>query len=458
MTTLTPNKFQKALHPQGPKGLGLLSSLPRLAKDPFGYCMNEAAKGDGLVRLGSGPASAYLVSHPEYVHHVLIENSSNYIKGSIMDGIRFALGNGLFTAEGNHWKRQRKLMQPAFHPEQIKKIASIVNEEVHEATQRWEKSVEGDVPLDMLIDATQTNVHVVLKSLLGTSINPEQSKKLVKLTNAVFQGMTKRVWTFFVPSWLPTPGKVAYKKAIEQLDKEIYAIINQRRQLLETKKDDLLNILIDSKDEDGKHMTDQQIRDEVFTIFLAGYESTASSVTWAAYLLSQNPAVADRVYEEASRVLAGRIPEYMDLVELKYSRMVLNETLRLYPAFPMYFRTSVEDDIIGDYLIRGNSAIILSPYATHHDPRFWSDPEKFDPERFLPERFNSTARKAYYPFGKGQRLCIGQDMSLATALIMLVAFVQKYEFSLVPNKNVNPRYAMTYQPSEMPLYLKRRNY
>ncbi|WP_255724632.1 cytochrome P450 [Shimazuella soli] len=186
--TSTSTNSQKSLHPQGPKGLGLLSSLPRLAKDPFGYCMSEAAKGDGLVRLGSGPARAYLVSHPDYVHHVLIDNASNYIKGSIMDGIRFALGNGLFTAEGDHWKRQRKLMQPAFHPRQIEKVASIVNEEVKEATKRWEKCSEENLPLDMLLDATQTNVQVVLKSLLGTSINPEQTRILVELTNAVFKG------------------------------------------------------------------------------------------------------------------------------------------------------------------------------------------------------------------------------------------------------------------------------
>jgi cytochrome P450 len=457
MTTSAPINSQTPIHPKGPKGFGLLSSLPRLAKDPFGYCMSEAAKGDGLVRLGSGPASAYLISHPDYVHHVLIDNPKNYIKGSIMDGIRYALGNGLFTAEGDHWKRQRKLMQPAFYPKQIEKIASIVNEEVQEAAQRWEKCITEQMPLDMLTDATQTNVQVVLKSLLGTSIDPEQSERLVELTNEVFQGMTKRVWTFFVPSWLPTPGKSAYRRAIAQLDQEIYSIIIQRRQSSEPKKDDLLSVLLDSKDENGQFMTDQQIRDEVFTIFLAGYESTASSVTWASYLLSQNSAIADRLYEEVNRVLKGRIPNYMDLMELKYARMVLNETLRLYPAFPMYFRTSVEDDIVGNYVIRGNSAVILSPYATHHDPRFWSDPEKFDPDRFSPERFDSTARRAYYPFGKGQRSCIGQDMSLATALIMIVAFVQKYEFSLVPNKNVNPRYAMTYQPLEMPFHLKRRN-
>ncbi|WP_255724633.1 cytochrome P450 [Shimazuella soli] len=269
--------------------------------------------------------------------------------------------------------------------------------------------------------------------------------------------MTKRVWTFFVPSWLPTPGKSAYRKAIAQLDQEIYSIIHQRRQSGESGKDDLLNVLLEAKDENGQSMTDKQIRDEVFTIFLAGYESTASSATWAAYLLSQNAIIADKVYEEVDRVLKGRMPEYMDLKELKYARMVLNETLRLYPAFPMYFRTSVEEDTVGNYVIRGNSAVILSPFATHHDSRFWSDPEKFDPDRFLPERFDHTARKAYYPFGKGQRICIGQDMSLATALIMIVAFVQKYEFSLVPNKNISPRYAMTYQPAEMPFLLKARS-
>jgi cytochrome P450 len=456
MVISTSEKQNKSLHPPGRTGFSLLTSLPKLAKDPFNFCMSEAAKGDGLVRLSFGRVSAYLVSHPDYVHRVLIENSPNYIKGSMMDGIRFALGNGLFTAEGSHWKRQRKLMQPVFHPEQIEKTALIVNKAVQHAIKRWEECIDNSTPLNMLTDATETNVEVVLKSLLGTSVNSNQSKRLVQLTNDVFQGMTKRVWTFFVPSWFPTPGRSAYKKAIDQLDHEIYSLINQRRES-NASQDDLLGILVDAKDENGESMTDQQIRDEIFTIFLAGYESTASLVTWASYLLSQNPQILELVYKEAIEVLGGRTPEYMDMMKLKYARMVLNETLRLYPAFPMYFRTSVKEDKIGDYTIRGNSPVILSPFATHHDPRFWPNPDKFDPERFLPERFDNHTRKAYYPFGKGQRICIGQDMSLATALIMLVTFVQKYEFSLVPNSNVSPRYAMTYQPLEMPFQLKRRN-
>jgi cytochrome P450 len=445
-------EIRKSIHP---KSVSLVRSLPQLVKDPFSFCMEEAAKGDGLVRLGLGSTNAYIVSHPDYVHHVLIDHASNYIKGSIMNGIRLALGNGLFTAEGKHWKRQRKLMQPAFHTEQIAKIASIVHDTVREAMDRWDQCVLEGMPLNMLTDATETNVQVVLKSLLGTTVNAKQSKRLVELTNAVFHGMTKRVWTFFVPSWMPTPGKTAYQKAIADLDTEIYAIIKERRATND--RGDLLGILLDAEDDDGVPMTDQQIRDEVFTIFLAGYESTASAVTWSSYLLCQNPKVTQKIYEEAKRVLEGRTPVYSDLTELKYARLVIQETLRLYPAFPMYFRTSVEDDIIGDYKIKGGSSIIISPYATHRDSRYWNDPGTFDPNRFLPERFDSQTRRAYYPFGKGQRLCIGQDMSLATALIILVAFVQKYEFSLVSDTAVSARYAMTYQALQMPLQLKERS-
>ncbi len=432
--------------PHGPKGLSLFRSLPRLAKDPFGFCMNTMARGDGMVRLGFGPTSAYLVSHPDYVHHILIDNAANYIKGSIMDGIRMALGNGLFTAEGTHWRRQRRLMQPVFHAQQVEKMSTIVHEAVQKSQERWDRFAHDGKPLDMMTDATHINIHIVLKSLLGTTVDPDQSKKLLELTNAVFHGMTQRVWTFFVPSWVPTPGQAAYKQVVAELDKEIYEIISRRRHD-KTNGDDLLGILLDVQDEEtGERMTGQQIRDEVFTIFLAGYESTASAVTWASYLLSQHDKIAEQLFTEASEVLNDRVPTYADLKKLPYARQVLNETLRLYPAFPMYFRTSVEDDVVGEYTLRGGSTVIISPYATHRDPLYWDNPETFDPDRFSQDRFDSKARRAYYPFGKGQRICIGQDLSLATALIMLVTLVQKYKLSLAPGTKVTRRYAMTYQP------------
>ncbi|WP_433182115.1 cytochrome P450 [Actinoallomurus sp. CA-150999] len=435
-------------------------SLVALAKDPFGYCMKAAQQGDGLVRLGAGPVRAYLVSHPDYVRHILVGNAANYIKGSIMDGIRLALGNGLFTSDGDFWRRQRRLMQPAFHNRRIQRMAETVVEATDASMASWAPAVANGTPIDILRESVQINITIILKTLFGTDIDDKRSTRLHDLTDQVFAGMTRRVWTFFVPSWLPTPGASAYGRAIEALDQEIYALIAARRAALADGDagEDLLSALIQAEDaETGERMSDRQLRDEVFTIFIAGYESTATGVAWAWHLLTGHPEAAARLREEVDRVLDGRRPGYDDLAELTYTRQVVSETFRLYPAFPMYFRGSVEDDVVGPYAIPGGANIIISPYATHHDPRHWDDPETFDPDRFTPERYDARARDAYYPFGKGQRMCIGEPMSLTIAQLLIATIAQAYEVRAVPGAQVTGRYAMTYQPKNgLPVVLTPR--
>ncbi|MBO0778515.1 MAG: cytochrome P450 [Ktedonobacteraceae bacterium] len=451
-TTTSPTRVP------GPRGLPLIGVLPYLAKDPFGFCMQAAAEGDGLVQLDVGPVKAYLVSHPDYVRQILVTNASNYIKGSMMNGIRLALGNGLFTSDGDFWKRQRRLMQPAFHVRQIQQMAAHIDEAIREGMQRWASAIEHGEPVDVLVEATYLNIKIVLNTLFGATIASERSARLLELTNTVFRGMTERVWTFFLPSWIPTPGVTAYRRAITALDGEIYGIIASRRTSA-IEREDLLGTLLSMQDEEtGERMSDQQIRDEIFTVFLAGYESTASAVTWTCHLLSQHPDVTGRLQEELDHVLGDRVPAFADLPRLTYTRSVIDEALRLYPAFPMFFRSSVNTDMLGPYEIPGGSHLILSPYATHRDPRFWDDPEVFDPERFTPERFDARARHAYYPFGKGQRMCIGEPMSLTIAHLLVATLAHTYEIKLAPGAVVKPHYAMTYQPKHgLPVALRFRS-
>ncbi|MCO6007619.1 cytochrome P450 [Actinoallomurus purpureus] len=452
----TATQVGAAVAVPGVRGVPLVA----LAKDPFGFCMRAAREGDGLVRLGAGPVRAYLVSHPDYVRHILVGNAANYVKGSIMDGIRLALGNGLFTSDGDFWRRQRRLMQPAFHTRQIQRMAETVAETVRASMASWAPAVANGTPVDMLRESIRMNITIILETLFGTTVDEERSARLLDLTDQVFAGMTRRVWTFFVPSWLPTPGAAAYRRSIEALDQEIHALIAARRAALADGDawEDLLSALIQAEDpETGERMSDRQLRDEIFTMFLAGYESTAGGVTWAWHLLSQHPEAAARLREEVDRVLGGRPPAYEDLPALTYTRRVVDETFRLYPAFPMYFRGSVEDDVVGPYAIPGGANIIISPYATHHDPRHWDDPETFDPDRFAPERYDSRAREAYYPFGKGQRMCIGEPMSLTIAQLLIATIAQAYDVRTAPGVQVTGRYAMTYQPKNgLPVILTRR--
>jgi cytochrome P450 len=211
-------------------------------------------------------------------------------------------------------------------------------------------------------------------------------------------------------------------------------------------------------DEDGSGgMTDQEIRDEIFTIFLAGYESTASGVAWTWRLLAQHPAVAERLRAEVGQVLDGRPPSVDHLRALTYARNIVHEALRLYPAFPMYFRSSVEADQIGPYRLPAKANVVISPYAAHRDPRHWVDPHTFDPSRFDADRFDQRARRSYFPFGMGQRICIGEQMALTIAQLFVAVVAHKFDVRTPPGAVVEPRYAMTYQPKNgLPVLLTRR--
>lgn len=442
----------------GPGPLTLLRALPALAKDPFGFCMTAAANGDGLVRLGAGPLGAYLVSRPTYVRQILVTNAGNYVKGAIMDGIRLALGDGLFTSDGARWRRHRRLMQPAFHTRRIELMAQTIPGLLQEATDRWAPAIATATPVDLLRESVDLNTRLVLRTLFGVTVGAERTARLLDLTQAVFHGMTERVWTFFLPRWVPTPGAAAYQRAITALDTEIYQLITDRRTAGPTAEEDLLSTLLTAVDEEtGTGMDDRQIRDEIFTLFQAGYESTASTVTWAIYLLARHPEAAARTRDELDAVLAGRTPTHADLAGLRYTRQVIDETLRLYPAFPMFFRSSVQADRLGPHQLPAGAQLVISPYATHHDPRYWNDPERFDPARFDPAVLDASTRAAYYPFGAGQRRCIGEAMSLTTSHLVLASLLSRYRLELTGDQPVSGHYAMTYQPAGgLPVLLRPR--
>jgi cytochrome P450 len=427
------------------RGVPLLGALPYLARDPFGFCMRAAADGDGLVRLDAGPVRAYLVSHPDYVRHVLVGNAGNYVKGKMMDGIRLAMGNGLFVSDGDFWRRQRRLMQPAFHARQVGRMSGAIGQAVAAGLGRWRAAADRGEPIDLLAETIQVNIQVVVGALFGATAGADRSARLLELTDRVFRGMAERVWAFFLPPWVPTPGGRAYQRSIEELESEVYAVIAERRGDPE-QRDDLLGALLGMRDEDtGEVMSDKQLRDEIFTLFLAGNESTATGVTWTWHLLARNPAVVGRLHEEVAGAFDGPVPALTELADLPYTKRVVSEGFRHYPAFPMYFRESVAADEIGPYRLPAGANVVVSPYATHHDPRHWDDPERFDPDRFLPERFDNQARAAYYPFGRGQRMCIGEPMSLAIAHTLVAALAKGFEVTPVGD-DVGHRYAMSLQP------------
>ncbi|WP_051341382.1 cytochrome P450 [Pseudonocardia spinosispora] len=422
----------------GCRTMPLLGALPWLVRDPVGVCSRAALANGGLVRVPLGPTGVYVVSDPDHVRQVLVTNAANYSKGRIMNGIRIAFGEGLFTSEGALWRRQRRLMQPSFQQSGMRLTSEVV-------TEVWQRRLDGwSGPVDLLEEFLHLDIAVILRVLFSSALPAGRADKLVRLADRVFAGMAGQLPAFFLPRWVPVPGRGAYQRAVRELDEEIRLLVAMHRD--EHGGGELLQDLLAARDPDtGEPMSDRQIRDEIFTMFMAGYESTASTLAWTCHLLNEAPEVTHTLRAEVDRALAGRTPTINDLPELPYTARVIAEGLRLYPAFPMYFRAADGADRLGDHPIPAGAQLVLCPHATHRTPEHWPDPERFDPDRFEPGSVAIRHRAAYFPFGLGQRRCIGEPMALTIATLALVMLVQR--FDLTPGTApVTGRYAMTYQP------------
>src|SRR5258707_3735020 len=250
----------------------------------------------------------------------------------------------------------------------------------------------------------------------------------------------------FPPLGIPTPRNRRMQLAIRALDQMVYRMIAERR-MLQTDTGDLLSMLLLAEDEEtGQGMNDRQVRDEILTLLLAGHETTANTLTWTWYLLSEYPEVERRLHAELNEVLGGRVPTVEDLPDLKYTRMVLEEALRLYPPAPLLSRKAIAADELQGYPIAANSMIMISPYATHRHPAFWEEPERFDPERFTPERSAARPAYAYFPFGGGPRICIGNHFAMMEAQLILSTVAQRYQLRLIPGHPVEPQMVVTLRP------------
>jgi cytochrome P450 len=418
----------------GPKGYPGIGVVPHLARDPIGYCTETMRHHDDLVRLDLGFASAYLVTLPEHIQHVLVDREENYWKGKIFNRARFLFGNGLVLNEGKPWRRQRRLMQPAFQHRRIEGLIPIMAEVIQRKLDLW----QAGRPMEMNHEMMTFTLEIVAKTMFSLSVTPEQLAELARSFDIALRHMSLRMNTFFLPEWVPLPGRRECDEAVASLERIVYSIIEARRQSGE-RPGDLLTLLLEAKDEEtGEGMSTAELRDECLTILFGGYEATADALTWTWYFLSKHPEVDRRFREEVDSVLGRRLPTFEDLGRLEYTGRVLQESLRFYPSFWFSPRASHEDDEIGGYAVPAGSVLILSHYSTHHHPRLWEDPERFDPERFLPERSEGRPRHAYYPFGTGPRMCIGRHFAHLEMLLVLAMAAQRWRPRLAPGHKVEP--------------------
>lgn len=427
------------------RGYPLLGCLPRFWREPLPTLANAQREEGDVVRMDLGTKRFYLLSHPDHVKQVLQENAKNYSKG--YDKVKALLGNGLVMNEGAFWLQQRRLMQPAFHNRRLEKFAVVIVGETQQALDGWEASAsEGGGTLEVAEEMKILAQRIVVKTMFGVEVGAEY-KKIARAFDTALVGVEVRS---LMPRWfarLPIPFNKRFERALAALDEELYRIIRQRRGGEHGQGDDLLAMLMVARDEEtGESMSDRQLRDEAITIYLAGHETTANALSWVWYLLSKNPEVARKVGEEVSCVLKGRTPSFEDLPKLVYTRMVIDETLRLYPPVWIVTRKALEDDEIGGYRIPAGSKLMLSPYVTHRRADLWENPERFDPERFAFGSSGGRERYAYYPFGGGPRQCIGNNLALMQATLVVSAVSQRYRLALVPGQEVRAQPKGTLKP------------
>lgn len=434
----------------GPKGYPLIGSFPALKKDPIGFFVKSVQEFGDLVRFNLGPWCAHLVSNPEHVKYVLQDNNRNYDRQTLgHKRIRAVLGNGLVNSDGAFWLRQRRIAQPAFHRQRIAAFASLVVKDTVDMLADWENYAETGQVVDIGEEMLTITLRIVAQALLDTDVNESGANVISEAVIVAMRHINYRITNpLSLPESIPTPGNLRFHKAVAALDKIVYGMILERRKTNIEKKD-FLSMLISACDEEtGEKMNDEQLRDEVMTMFLAGHETTAGTLTWVWYLLSKHPVVTRQVRLELEEVLEGRLATFEDLPKLKYTNKVLKEVLRIYPSVWTFLRSAIADDEIGGYHIPAKSIMILSPYITHRDTRFWENPEEFDPERFTPERFSQLPRFAYFPFGGGPHLCIGNDFAIMEALLIIVTVLQKYQLDLLPGPLVEIEPLITIRPRQ----------
>lgn len=421
-------------------GLPLFGNMLDM-REPIAFLRQAAQTHGGLVRLRLGKEGILLVSDPAYVKHILQDNYHNYIRGRSVEAARLLLGNGLALTDGDSWLQRRRLMQPAFHRRRLEGLVATMASTVQEVVERWQPLVQPGQPLDVAAEMMELTLTVIVKTMFSLD-DGETIKRLAEAFNVGQAFIFNRAYSLLpLPLWLPTGENGRFHTALTTLDNIIYGLIAQRR-AHPTDQPDLLTMLLEARDaETGAGMSDQELRDEIMTLFFAGHETTATALAWALHVLQTNEAVRRCFLDEIEQVA---LPA--DLTQLSYTDRLLQETMRLYTPIWILSREAVADDEIDGYHIPAGTNLLISPYVTHHDPALWPNPDQFDPDRFLPEQVSQRHRFAYYPFGGGPHLCIGQTFAMMEAKMVLATIFQSYQLTPLPNHPIDHKAEVTLRP------------
>lgn len=421
--------------PPGPPRWAAMRMLMVMGRDRLGMMTSAAAAYGDASRLPVGHKSLYFFNHPDHAKHVLADNAANYHKGIGLVHARRALGDGLLTSEGELWREQRKVVQPAFQARRIAAQAPIVAQEAGRLVERLRAHAGGE-PVEVLREMTGLTLGVLGRTLLDTDL--DRFGTIGDSFAAVQdQAMFELASLSAVPMWVPLPRQVRFRRARRDLQRIVDQLVAERGADGRGHRDDVLSrLIVSAGQETDARVGQQRLRDELVTLLLAGHETTASTLSWSLHLIDRHPRVAARLRAEAVAVLGDRLPVYEDLHRLRYTTMVIEEVMRLYPPVWILPRLAQGQDEVGGYHVPAGADVLVCPYTLHRHPGFWPEPERFDPERFDPDRSAQRPRYAYIPFGAGPRFCVGNNLGMMEAVFVLATIARELRLTTVPGYRV----------------------
>ncbi len=438
-----PTNARPAPLPPGPKGHPILGVMPDFNRDSLAFITRCKEYGD-VVRSRFLYLHAYFLYNPDDIENVVSTNAKNFIKSRTLRSPFFQrlVGKGLLTSEGEVWRRQRRLAQPAFHRQRINAFGDVMVDYAQRMISAWKENEVRDIHRDMM----RLTLEIVVKTLFNADVSKDADKVGRALVEIVKPFASQATVKWILDNRLPTPTHRRFFGAARKIDDIVYRIIAERRASGDD-QGDLLSMLLQEHDEDGSQMSDRQLRDEVMTLFLAGHETTALTLSWAWYLLAQHPEVEQKFHAEVDEVLGGRLPTVADLQRLKYTEMITKESMRLYPPAYGLGREAIDDCEIGGFRVPRGSQVFMFQWVTQRDARYFPEPERFYPERWTEEFANSLPKYAYFPFGGGPRFCIGNSFAMMEIILVLATIGQRFrtplahaaEVAILPAMSLRPR-------------------
>lgn len=423
--------------PPGPGGLPVLGSTLDFGRHTFDFLKRCRLEYGDVVNFEVLGQPFYQLNHPDHIHHVLVDNNTNYTKGSFLTR-QFGefLGKGLILNEGDDWRRQRHLVEPAFHPDRLSMYTEMMTSFTDRLLDTWTSGEARDIGAEL----TGLTLEIVAAALFDVDIR-EDAPEIRSSFRAITEEFRKRTARpISLPAWMPTPRNRRYQRALERLDDFVYDIFDRRRA---DPGDEIVSMLLKTDSEDGRVMDDKQLRDEVLTLLFAGHETTAVALTFTWYLLATHPSIEESVTAELDEVLADDQPTIQDVPELQFTRQVLKESMRLYPPVFGVLREPINDDEIGGYRIPAGSTVAMNQIVVHHDSRFFEDPQAFHPRRWTPEFEEQLPQFAYFPFGGGPRRCIGERFAMLEATLVVATIAQQYRLELLSDRELTLKPSVT---------------